>query len=162
MSYNIHEVGRTNFATQLITYSCCHLFVSDIAIFVLKRDVKLQLTNCCHLRVESKHSATFMHAGKLDSRVHVRGATAWTRTSTLSTVTCGKTFPRPECVRRHVPADWERPLLIEHHHPVVPATPHRTQFAMYMSPSVVSVWAALRTCNLFPAERTATGWLVAV
>ena len=26
---------------------CCLMVVSDIAIFVLKRDVKLQLTNCC-------------------------------------------------------------------------------------------------------------------
>jgi len=29
--------------------TCCFLFVSDIAIFVLKRDVKLQLTNSCFL-----------------------------------------------------------------------------------------------------------------
>jgi len=29
------------------TCFCCVKFVSDVAIFVLKRDVKLQLSNCC-------------------------------------------------------------------------------------------------------------------
>jgi len=35
-----------------VSYRLCNCFciVSDIAIFVLKRDVKLQLTNCfCHI-----------------------------------------------------------------------------------------------------------------
>ena len=35
-------------------HNCCE-FVSDIAIFVLKRDVKLQLTNCCELSTLDGH-----------------------------------------------------------------------------------------------------------
>jgi len=35
------------------TIHICILLVSDIAVFVLKRDVKLQLTNFCILRVTS-------------------------------------------------------------------------------------------------------------
>ena len=40
----------------LFVYGVPAPFVSDIAIFVLKRDVKLQLTNYRHLFVLKKHS----------------------------------------------------------------------------------------------------------
>jgi len=42
--------GQRGVGTEMSEYSdCYYLIVSDIAIFVLKRDVKLQLTNCYYL-----------------------------------------------------------------------------------------------------------------
>jgi len=51
-AHTIHDDQRDNpgqetQGSKVSTINCDRSFVSDIAIFVLKRDVKLQLTNLC-------------------------------------------------------------------------------------------------------------------
>ena len=41
------------------TFCTCYLFVSDIAIFVLKRDVKLQLTNMLSVWLSSDDNVMY-------------------------------------------------------------------------------------------------------
>jgi len=58
---------------------CCGQFVSDIAIFVLKRDVKLQLTNCCGqcLLLWLVHSSVDLAATASPSPVFYRQLSSW-------------------------------------------------------------------------------------
>jgi len=121
-------LGGTNFTTQLL------------------------IDSCCHLSVVSKHGVTFTRASKL-VRAGCTGAVP--RQGLLA-------FQRRERVhRQNVPDDWEPRLLVKHH---LPATPHCTQFALYLSmpatfgymcPSAAACGAALRVCSLFPADCTA-------